>query len=225
MLMANNVYVDQSNTPMFNLAEATANRDQYRNCAFVCPNMGATGQYYQRNQHCFVQSWNAKRTGSTALAAYKFVDNNANFGQYNHSYDLILGMEPYNGFQFTPAHTGKALITFYIAIHDEDGTIVGNDILHDHFYIMADIPHLVKEVIGGNDIYNTNKVCSLDYGVLLNDTSTWTNDATVVSKKIVLPVTFESTTQPVNIRVHFGWYDLTGYCYLDPAFTVTYENS
>lgn len=225
IMMGNNIYVDQSNSPMFDLAAATTNRDQFRNCAFICPNMGATGQYYQRNQHCYVQSWNSKRTGSTALASYKFVDNNTYFGQYDPSYDLILGMEPYNGFQFTPTHTGKAYLTFYIAVHDEDGTVVDNDVLHRRFYVDVDTPHLVKEVLGGDDIYNNVKTYSLDCGALLDDNSTWANDNTVVSKKIVVPINIESTTKPVNIRIHYGWYDLTGYCYLDPAFTVDYENN
>lgn len=225
MLMANNLYIDESNAPMFNLAEATANRDQYRNCAFICPNMGAAGQYYQRNQHCYVQSWNAKRSTSSAAASYKFVNNNSYFGQYDSSYDVILGMEPYNGFQYTPTQTGPATLTFYIAVNDETGTMVNNDVLHTRFYIDVDTPHLVEEVIGGDDIYNTVKTYSIDCGALLDDNSTWSNDSSVVAKKIVMPLNIETTSQDLNIRVHYGWYDLEGYCYLDPNFSVTYPSA
>ena len=34
----------------------------------------------------------------------------------------------------------------------------------------------------------------------------------------------ETVDKPINIRVHYGWYDLVGYCYLDPEFTVEYDN-
>lgn len=223
MLMANNVYVDNSNAPMFDLSMATTRRDHYRNCAFVCPNMGASGQYYQRNQHCSVQSWNSKRENSSALASYKFVNNNTSFGQYDHTYDLVLGMEPYNGFHYIPTKTGKALLTFYIGVHDDTEAFIDNDLLHDRFYIDVNTPHVVKEE-NDNIIYNDVKTYSLDCGALLNDTSKWENDDTVVSKKIVMPIEIETIDKPINIRVHYGWYDLVGYCYLDPEFTVEYDN-
>jgi hypothetical protein len=165
-----------------------------------------TGKWYGTNRYYIGQSWNAYRTGGAA-AAIKF-NANAGFSDY-HLFPLVLAPKPFRGLEWTPGSTGAATLTVYVAHKLFSPTYN----LHNRFRIEIEVPYYD----GAN--WHKETYLSETEGWWEDDgVSVWNNDTGLTPLKLILPFTVNSASQPITARMHFDWYDPTGYLYVDPLF-------
>lgn len=201
---SNAVYVDKSNVELFGTVIDTNTSDTYTYSQVCCVNMVRDGSLFVRNGHAFAQSWGVTRTGSNSGASLKMYSNyNAN------SFPLMIGCDPYKGFEVRATKTGKQNLVAYFACKSFAG-LDEKDGRHK-FKLDVRIPYK-----NGEDIFYETRYSSTD-ATWQDDTSVW-SDEDCVAKKIVIPVDIEVTDKPIEVKVVYGWYDKTGLVYLDPDF-------
>lgn len=193
---ANNVFINHSNALPFNLALSSGTNVNARDTSWVANDYN--GLFIARNISASAKSWGVTRTGTTAQASFKLettvndVDN-----------ELTLGCNPCTGFLLTPTATGAKTITAYFGSSNTYNSFAG---ISSKIWLEAFVP----QADGSVKVYN-----SITQGAIEQDTSVWEGDSGVKPLKVVLPVEVK-TTDAIEVKVHFHWYDSIGYTYLDP---------
>ena len=193
---SNNVFINHINALPFSLALSSGKN------AFVCDTSWVANDYnglfIARNISASAKSWGVTRAGTTAQASFKLettvtdVDN-----------ELTLGCNPCTGFLLTPTATGAKTITAYFGSSNTYNSFAG---ISSKIWLEAFVP----QADGSVKVYN-----SITQGAIEQDTSVWEGDSGVKPLKVVLPVDVK-TTDDIEVKVHFHWYDSIGYTYLDP---------
>jgi hypothetical protein len=210
------VYIGKSNCIVADeLQSSDSNYIGCMNSTFVCPNYIKTGQFFARNYNSFCKSWNVIRTGSGAQGSLRFANNVT--GQNNNILPLIIGQEPYTGFQIMPTSIGKKYVVGYIAIKNFDESELSNG--------SGSFGYWVNTTEKYTDLFNSEKTntrihtySSDSFGWLSDNESTWSNDTNLRKYKIIVPIEVFNTEDPIEVKVWFNWYSVNGYCYLDPDF-------
>lgn len=193
---ANNIFVNHSNALPFSLALSAGKNGYACDTSWVANDYN--GLFIARNISASAKSWGVTRTGTTAQASFKLettvndVDN-----------ELTLGCNPCTGFLLTPTATGTKTITAYFGSSNTYNSFAG---ISSKIWLEAFVP----QADGSFKVYN-----SITQGAIEQDTSVWEGDSGVKPLKVVLPVEVK-TTDAIEVKVHFHWYDSIGYTYLDP---------
>ena len=193
---ANNVFVNHSNTLPFNLTLSSTANAYARDTSWVANDYN--GLFIARNISASAKSWGATRAGTTALASFKL---ETTVNDINN--ELTLGCNPCTGFLLTPTATGAKTITAYFGSSNTYNSFAG---ISSKIWLEAFVP----QADGSVKVYN-----SITQGAIEQDTSVWEGDSGVKPLKVVLPVEVK-TTDAIEVKVHFHWYDSIGYTYLDP---------
>jgi len=185
------------------------------NSTLVCPNYIKPGQFFARNYNSFCKSWNVLRTGSNAQGSLRFNNNTNN--QSNNILPLIIGQEPYTGFQIMPTSIGKKYVIGYIACKNFDDNELSNG--------SGSFGYWVNTTEKYTDLFNEEKIntkihsyASDSFGWLVDNESTWSNDTNLKKYKLIVPIEVFNLEDPIEIKVWFNWYSVNGYCYIDPDF-------
>ena len=185
------------------------------NSTLVCPNYIKPGQFFARNYNSFCKSWNVLRTGSNAQGSLRFNNNTNN--QHNNILPLVIGQEPYTGFQVMPTSTGKKYMIGYIACKNFDDSELSNG--------SGSFGYWVNTTEKYTDLFNEEKIntkihsyASDSFGWLVDNESTWSNDTNLKKYKLIVPIEVFNLEDPIEIKVWFNWYSVNGYCYIDPDF-------
>lgn len=201
------IYVGKTNSLLFDELYTTTSNENTNNSMYICPNYIVTGQFIARNEYCFAKSWNVVRTGSTSNASLRFNNNYNNSVSTN---DLNIALEPYKGIELTPLSTGKKILTCYLALKNFVDVSKGPQ--------LCGITVNVPETIEDNTMYHS--YYSPSYGWKKDD-STWSNDVDLSTFKIEIPIEVKETTNPIEVKIWYGWYDVQGFVYFDPDFKIT----
>lgn len=197
---AQNIFINHCNTLPFALTTYNTTTEYGREATWVANDYN--GLFIARNASATAKSWGVTRSGTKAQASFKLettVDSKDN--------ELILGCNPCTGFLLTPDSTGDKTITAYFGSSRTYNSFAG---INNKIWIEA----LVKQEDGSITTYRSNALGSIE-----QDGSTWEGDSGVQPMKIVLPVNVP-TTDPVEVKVHFHWFDSIGYTYLDPELHI-----
>lgn len=197
---AQNIFINHCNTLPFALTTYSTTTKYGREATWVANDYN--GLFIARNASATAKSWGVTRAGTKAQASFKFettVDSKDN--------ELILGCNPCTGFLLTPDSTGDKTITAYFGSSRTYNSFAG---INNKIWIEA----LVKQEDGSITTYRSNALGSIE-----QDDSTWEGDSGVQPMKVVLPVNVP-TTDPVEVKVHFHWFDSIGYTYLDPELHI-----
>lgn len=193
---ANNVFVNHSNALPFNLSMSTDKNEYARDTSWVANDYN--GLFIARNLSASAKSWGVTRAGTTAKASFK-METTVN----DSNNELTLGCNPCTGFILTPSETGSKTITAYFGSSNTYNSFGG---ISSKIWLEAFVP----QTDGSTKVYN-----SIVQGSVEQDSSVWEGDSGVKPLKIVLPVDVK-TTDDIEVKVHFHWYDSIGYTYLDP---------
>ena len=197
---AQNIFINHCNTLPFALTTYNTTTEFGREATWVANDYN--GLFIARNASATAKSWGVTRAGTKAQASFKLettVDSKDN--------ELILGCNPCTGFLLTPDSTGDKTITAYFGSSRTYNSFAG---INNKIWIEA----LVKQEDGSITTYRSNALGSIE-----QDDSTWEGDSGVQPMKVVLPVNVP-TTDPVEVKVHFHWFDSIGYTYLDPELHI-----
>lgn len=154
--------------------------------------------FIARNLSASAKSWGVTRAGTTVKASFK-METTVN----DSNNELTLGCNPCTGFILTPSETGSKTITAYFGSSNTYNSFGG---ISSKIWLEAFVP----QTDGSTKVYN-----SMVQGSIEQDSSVWEGDSGVKPLKIVLPVDVQ-TTDDIEVKVHFHWYDSIGYTYLDP---------
>lgn len=192
----NNVFINHSNALPFNLALSSGTNVNARDTSWVANDYN--GLFIARNISASAKSWGVTRAGTTAQASFKL---ETTVNDINN--ELTLGCNPCTGFLLTPTATGAKTITAYFG---SSNTYNSFACISSKIWLEAFVP----QADGSVKVYN-----SITQGAIEQDTSVWEGDSGVKPLKVVLPVDVK-TTDDIEVKVHFHWYDSIGYTYLDP---------
>ena len=192
----NNVFINHSNALPFNLALSSGTNVNARDASWVANDYN--GLFIARNISASAKSWGVTRAGTTAQASFKL---ETTVNDINN--ELTLGCNPCTGFLLTPTETGAKTITAYLGSSNTYNSFAG---ISSKIWLEAFVP----QADGSVKVYN-----SITQGAIEQDTSVWEGDSGVKPLKVVLPVDVK-TTDDIEVKVHFHWYDSIGYAYLDP---------
>lgn len=193
---ANNVFINHSNALPFNLTLSSGTNKNARDASWVANDYN--GLFVARNISASAKSWGVTRTGTSAKASFKL---ETTVNDINN--ELTLGCNPCTGFLLTPTETGTKTITAYFGSSNTYNSFAG---ISSKIWLEAFVP----QADGSVKVYN-----SITQGAIEQDTSVWEGDSGVKPLKVVLPVDVK-TTDDIEVKVHFHWYDSIGYTYLDP---------
>lgn len=197
------IYVEAANGALKgNLGESVTN--VWNGYNFICSNEIDTGHYVCRSVNYICDTWNVRRIGG-APAVFKLANNSA-----DGSGGLSLGRQPFQGIRLTPDAPGKYCLIIRCAAKA--------------FSSMADLGRKVMiqvSVPRGGDTAET--VFSNVAGRWSNDVeSTWENDDDLIPLKLEIPI--EATeAEAIDVKIHYSWYSMAGYFYLDPAMELIPE--
>ena len=208
-LNSSSVYIDKSNCLMFNNNISSTMLGNNYDCIAICPNMQATGQYYQRTQNSIIRSYNVTRTGSNASASLRVEYNYGNIGDYPNT----LGQDPYKGFLLQPSDSGNYNVKVYFACKNFEQSTLDYENMLRKMYLEIDVPEYYN---GDNTKDYTGIYYSYDKGQIISDNSTWNNETGLTCYVIRVPITVSRTDKPVEVKVHCNLYDGSGIMYLDP---------
>ena len=180
----------------FNLALSSGTNKNARDASWVANDYN--GLFIARNISASAKSWGVTRAGTTAQASFKL---ETTVNDINN--ELTLGCNPCTGFLLTPTETGAKTITAYFGSSNTYNSFAG---ISSKIWLEAFVP----QADGSVKVYN-----SITQGAIEQDTSVWEGDSGVKPLKVVLPVDVK-TTDDIEVKVHFHWYDSIGYTYLDP---------
>ncbi len=192
----NNVFINHCNALPFNLSMSTNKNSNARETSWVANDYN--GLFIARNLSASAKSWGVTRAGTTAKASFK-METTVN----DTNNELTLGCNPCTGFILTPSETGAKTITAYFGSSNSYTSFAG---IGSKIWLEAFVP----QTDGSVKVYN-----SIVQGSVEQDTSVWEGDSGVKPLKAVLPVDVQ-TTDDIEVKVHFHWYDSIGYTYLDP---------
>lgn len=200
-----NVFVDKCNIPLRPLTYQSSD-DYYIYQGFGCNNEGEDGHFCFRCPNGIADTWSVHRTGGGA-AALKLYNNN-----YNTMRTMVLGRRPFKGMQLTPTTTGRHMLKAHIAYkgYPEDAD------MFRRFMISA----TVKNADGYDRTY-----WSTLHGRWVDDSvSEWVNDSDLTQRCLELPLDLPNS-EPVDVRIYFCWYSMSGYVYIDPAIELIPQTS
>lgn len=196
------LYIDKSDVDLTdNQVYGSSNDTNYYNSQLCIANMVQTGRIFIRNRNTFAQSWGVSRTGSSSSACLKLNSNTASI--YT---PLKVGNEPFKGFTITPSSTGNKTLTVYFGYKG----FIASDILTGKKQFKIDV--LVPRKDSSENVYYD--IYSSSEGLWSEDSSAW-SDVDVVPMKMAIPVNLTST-EPIEIKVEYGWFKAGSLVYLDP---------
>lgn len=194
-----NVYIGSCNVPL-GVGHTTSTKYAYgtRSCA----NAGETGHYTLFGDCVEVDTWNVYRTGGSP-ACLKFTN-----ATYDNADLVTIGRMPFSGMLLEAEDDGDYLLEMHVAAKGYDS--------------LADLPwKFIVEATVDEDHVPRSYFSSTD-GQWLDDSSAeWNNDDGLAQLKLSLPIHVEHSSDPVDVRIHFGWYSTTGFIYVDPEITIT----
>lgn len=197
---SNNVFINHINALPFSLALSSGKSEYVCDTSWVANDYN--GLFIARNISASAKSWGVTRAGTTAKASFKL---ETTVNDLNN--ELTLGCNPCAGFLLTPTATGAKTITTYFGSSNTYNSFAG---ISSKIWLEAFVP----QADGSVKVYN-----SITQGAVEQDTSVWEGDSGVKPLKIVLPVEVK-TTDAIEVKVHFHWYDNIGYTYLDPELHI-----
>ena len=209
------VYVNKSNCILTDEKYITPIYLGSSNNSFICPNYIKTGQFFQRNEVCFAKSWNTVRTGSNSQGSLRFNNNSADVN--NNSHPLIIGQDPYSGIQIVPSSIGKKILTAYIATKNMDVSEFGYT---GRIGIHVICPEKYTDYFDvGKQNTKLHEFTSEANGWQA-DNSSWSGDTNLNTFKCEIPIEVFTLEEPIDVKIWFNWYSVSGYLYVDPDFKV-----
>lgn len=196
------LYIDKSDVDLTdNQVYGSSGDTNYYNSQLCVANMVQIGRIYIRNRNTFAQSWGVSRTGSSSSACLKLNTNTASI--YT---PIKVGNEPFKGFVVTPTSTGNKTLTVYFGYKG----FTASDVLEGRRQFKVDI--LVPRKDSSENVYYDTY--SSSEGLWSEDSSAW-SDVDVKAMKMTIPVNLTST-EPIEIKIEYGWFKAAGLVYLDP---------
>lgn len=196
------LYIDKSDVDLTdNQIYGSSNGTNYYNSQLCVANMVQTGRIFIRNRNTFAQSWGVSRTGSSSSACLKLHNNTASI--YT---PIKVGNEPFKGFQVKPTTSGKKTLTVYFGYKGFTAGDVAEG--KKQFKVDVLVPRKDSSENKYVDIYSSSE------GLWSEDSSSW-SDVDVKAMKMTIPVNLTST-EPIEIKIEYGWFKAGGLVYLDP---------
>lgn len=176
---------------------------------------GNTGSWYSHNYYYRAETNATARTGG-ASSSVKF--NSTVLGTYQANRPLTIAPWPYKGIQWTPTtgQSGNNYLVYYLAYK----SFTTPSDLHPKFNFVMQVPYtdVNNTPSAGGPIYQ--KFNSRSHGNWMADSSVWTGDSGLTIVKMVMPFNCPLENVPINIRIEFNAYDISGYIYLDPKLEI-----
>lgn len=201
------VYIDKSNINLIDENIYTNTGRAYENTQLCCPNHGYDGKFIARNMNVFAKSWGVTREGSKSPAVLKLYHNNKAT-----SYALNVGGNPFKGLVAMPTETGNKNFVAHIAY--KDFTDSNENIGNANFTLEIRVPQLNDDGSITYTVYH-----STTDGEWEPDDAIW-SDGDVIARKIVVPVKINTTNEPIEVKIFYNWYSVSGYVYIDPDFEI-----
>lgn len=209
------IYINKSNCLLTDEKFITPVYNASSNNSFVCPNYIKTGQFFQRNEVCFAKSWNTVRTGSNSQGSLRFNNNSADIN--NNCHPLIIGQDPYSGIQIVPSSIGKKILTAYIATKNMDVSEFGYT---GRIGIHVNCPEKYTDYFDVEKQNTKLHEFTSEANGWQADNSSWSGDTNLNTFKCEIPIEVFTLEEPIDVKIWFNWYSVSGYLYVDPDFKV-----
>jgi hypothetical protein len=197
------IYVDSANGALKgNLGENATN--VWNGYNFICGNEIDAGHYVCRSVNYVCDTWNVHRVGGSP-AVFKLANNSA-----DGSGGLSLGRQPFQGMRVMPEEPGKYLLRVHCAAK-----------------AFTDLSELGRKVVAQVAVPRSGgtfeTVFSNAAGRWSRDAeSVWENDDDLTAFKLEIPVEV-TEAGALDVKIHYSWYSIAGYFYLDPAVELIAE--